>query len=148
LFDDSIGLSEKNLVKGQGLVEFALLIVLVVLVIIGSTELLAPIIRISFFRIANPLNNDIGEQTSIPIPTPTATPIPTWATCAAENGFCSFSGDALVRCGGVTTLGFPEHSRMEFFALILFSVIRSMEQLNPAKFIDRVLISIFLIISD
>jgi len=40
-----------------------------------------------------------GSPTPIYSPTPIVTPTPTWSNCASENGFCSFSGTALVRYG-------------------------------------------------
>ena len=96
---------QKNHEKGQGLVEVGFLIVLVALVIIGATQLLGPIIKNYFFKIADPMNENYNEHTSIPtqelIPIQTLIPTQTlsWATCAVENGFCSFSGEALVRYG-------------------------------------------------
>jgi Flp pilus assembly pilin Flp len=90
---------QKNREKGQGLVEYAFIFVLVALLILVSTKFLAPIIRDTFFRIGNPLYQDNGVPTSTPIPTPTPIPIPTWTFCADEHQTCSFSGTAVVRYG-------------------------------------------------
>jgi len=98
---------QKKREKGQGVVEYAFLFVLLALVIAVSTEYLGPIIKNTFTRIVNPFYQDSGGQTPIPTitpvptqtPTQTPTPIPTWTTCAVENAFCSFSGTALVRYG-------------------------------------------------
>ena len=99
----------KDRAKGQGLVEYAFIFALVALVILAAMEFLAPSIKNMFIRISSPLNKNDGFQTSTPIqsPTPTQTPTPTptpaWVTCAVENGFCSFSGPALVRYGANNT---------------------------------------------
>ena len=96
-------LYHKNRTNGQGLVEYAFLFALVVLVVLGATELLSPIIRNTFTNIANPLNQDASFQTFTPsqTPSPTQTPFPSptpnWGTCAVENAYCSFSGQAFVR---------------------------------------------------
>jgi Flp pilus assembly pilin Flp len=102
---------QKNREKGQGLVEYAFLFVLVALVILVAMEFLAPIIGNTFINIVNPLNREDGTQTvtatqtpmpthtSMPSQTPTSTPTPTWTTCAAEDGFCSFTGTTEVRYG-------------------------------------------------
>jgi Flp pilus assembly pilin Flp len=87
------------------LVEYAFLLVLVALVIYGSMQFLAPAIRSRFVSIANPLNKNatqtyLATHTLIPA-TETLAPTATlaWSTCASENGFCSFSGEAYVRYG-------------------------------------------------
>ena len=83
--------------KGQGLVEYALLIAMLALVILVPTMFLGPIIGNVFSKIGNPLYaENLGQTTAA---TPAATPTPTWTTCAVENGTCSFSGTALVRYG-------------------------------------------------
>ena len=84
---------QKNREKGQGLVEYAFIFVLVGLLILVSTQFLAPTIRDTFYRIGNPLYQDNG----VPTPTPIATP--TWTFCADEHQTCSFSGTAVVRYG-------------------------------------------------
>ena len=101
--------------KGQGLVEYALLLAMLALVIAVPTMFLGPIIGNVFSKIGSPLYSDYGVQTATatsnftptstataiatptPTPTLTPTPIPTWTTCAVENAFCSFSGTVLVR---------------------------------------------------
>lgn len=40
-----------------------------------------------------------ATPTFTPSATPTVTPVGAWVTCANENGFCNFSGTALVRYG-------------------------------------------------
>jgi Flp pilus assembly pilin Flp len=98
-------LNHKNPPNGQGLVEYAFLIALVAIVVLAATKLLGPIISNTFTNIANPLNKDASGHTLTPSQpaTPTQTPIPSptpiWETCAVENAYCSFSGQAFVRYG-------------------------------------------------
>ena len=68
--------------KGQGLVEYALLIAMLALVIVVPTLFLGPMIGNVFSKIGSPLN--VGNA---------------WTKCADENYGCSFSGIALVRYG-------------------------------------------------
>jgi len=100
--------SKKKNQKGQGLVEYALILVLVAIVVIAALLFLGPTIGNVFGKVNNSLSGlDVAAaQTAIPPTTipataipPTATPVPTWTTCANENGFCSFSGTAPVRYG-------------------------------------------------
>ncbi len=96
---------QKKRATGQGLVEYALLLGLVIIVVVVGTQLLGPIVGNTFVNIANPLNKDNGLPTSAPTQilgptqTPFPSPTPNWLTCAVENAFCSFSGQAVVRYG-------------------------------------------------
>ena len=87
----------KNNEKGQGLVEYALLIAMLGLVIVVPTLFLGPIIGNVFSKIGSPLYAENGGPPATV--TLAATPTPTWKTCAVEGAFCSFSGPALVRYG-------------------------------------------------
>ena len=83
--------------KGQGLVEYALILVLVSVVVLGVLLLLGPGVGNTFTEINSSLTtNSDAEPTAVP---PTATPVPTWTFCATENDFCNFSGTAPVRYG-------------------------------------------------
>jgi Flp pilus assembly pilin Flp len=93
--------------KGQGLVEYSLVLVLVAIGLISGMMLLGGRVGNVFSSINNSLSSVINVVTPTPIPLPTLTPtptpiptpIPTWTDCAVENGFCSFTGTALVRYG-------------------------------------------------
>ena len=95
--------------NGQELVEVALTIGLVALVIISATALLSPVLRSYFYAISNAQNDNNSQGTIYPTqpPIPTQSPIPTqtptWGTCAGENSYCSFSGNAIVRYGANDT---------------------------------------------
>ena len=130
--------------RGQGLVEYALLLALAAGVLIGGMRMMGPTIGNVFSKMNSNMNDNNGvpptteptltlstqvasqrTQTAMawtatmgaltptatlvpptatatnipPSATPTATPVPNWIHCAGENGFCSFSGTALVRYG-------------------------------------------------
>jgi Flp pilus assembly pilin Flp len=89
--------------KGQGLVEYALILVLVAIVVIAALLILGPNIGNTFGKVNSSLSGLDAAAAPIAIPAtaipPTATPVPSWTTCASENGFCSFSGTAPVRYG-------------------------------------------------
>ncbi|MFH1523627.1 MAG: hypothetical protein ABIF04_01565 [Chloroflexota bacterium] len=91
----------KDREKGQGLVEYALILVLLAFIVLAAMKLLAPIIGNVFSQISSPLSGEGGGpsvfDTSTPVPT--SSPTPAWITCAVENQFCDFSGTALVRYG-------------------------------------------------
>jgi Flp pilus assembly pilin Flp len=95
--------SRKKNRKGQGLVEYALILVLVAIVVIAALLILGPTIGNVFGKANNSLSGLDAAAAPIAIPAtaipPTATPVPVWTTCASENGFCSFSGTAPVRYG-------------------------------------------------
>jgi Flp pilus assembly pilin Flp len=88
----------KNNEKGQGLVEYALILVSVAVVVVVVLLLLGPNISNVYAKVNNSLSvasgGTLGGQPLIPTSTP-----PPWTTCANENGFCSFSGTAQVRYG-------------------------------------------------
>ena len=110
--------SRKKNQKGQGLVEYALILVLVAIVVIAALLILGPTIGNVFGKANNSLSGLDAAAGPIVIPPtaipptaipptaipptvipPTATPVPSWTTCANENGFCNFSGTAPVRYG-------------------------------------------------
>lgn len=82
--------------NGQGLVEYALILVLVAIVVIAALLILGPIIGNVFSTVNDSLSGVGGDQVAAPS---TAAPDPTWTTCASEGGHCSFSGTAPVRYG-------------------------------------------------
>jgi Flp pilus assembly pilin Flp len=90
--------SRKKNQKGQGLVEYALILVLVAIVVIAALLILGSNIGNTFGKVNSSLSGLDAAAAPIVIP-PTATPVPVWTTCANENGFCSFSGTAPVRYG-------------------------------------------------
>ena len=84
--------SKKKNQKGQGLVEYALILVLVAIVVIAALMILGP----SVGNIFSKVNSSIS---GLAAPTATAVPPAAWTFCANENSFCSFSGTAPVRYG-------------------------------------------------
>ena len=85
--------------NGQGLVEYALILVLVAIVVIAALLILGPGIGNVFSTVNDSLSGvggGGGDQVAAPS---TAAPDPTWTTCASEGGYCSFSGTAPVRYG-------------------------------------------------
>jgi Flp pilus assembly pilin Flp len=88
----------KNNEKGQGLVEYALILVSVAVVVVAVLLLLGPNVSNVYARVNNSLSAASGGGSAGQSLTPTSTPLP-WTTCANENGFCSFSGTAQVRYG-------------------------------------------------
>jgi len=80
--------------KGQGMVEYALITVLVAVVIVAVLLILGPSVVNVYAKVNNSLSAQSGGQGL----QPTSTPNP-WTPCANENGFCSFSGTAQVRYG-------------------------------------------------
>ena len=85
--------TRNNYIKGQGLVEYAIILVLVSFGTIAALMMLGPIIG----NVFNTINNSLSSVINVPPPAPT--PAPTWTDCAVENGFCSFIGTAQVRYG-------------------------------------------------
>ena len=85
--------SRNNHAKGQGLVEYAIILVLVSFGTITALMILGPRIGNVFSTINSSLSTIINVEQ------PTPTPVPTWTKCADENGFCSFSGTAPVKYG-------------------------------------------------
>jgi len=84
---------------GQGLVEYALILVLVSVVVLGVLLLLGPGIGNVFTEINSTLTTNSGSASVPTAVPPTATPVPTWTFCAIEDDFCNFSGTAPVRYG-------------------------------------------------
>ncbi len=76
----------KNFSSGQGLVEYALILVLVTMVVIAVLTLVGPSIAQVFNNVTNQLN-------------PPNQPTPQWTFCANENQVCTFSGTRQVRYG-------------------------------------------------
>jgi Flp pilus assembly pilin Flp len=84
--------------KGQGIVEYSLILVLVAVVVIVALTILGP--RLS--TVFNTIDNSIvagGAGPADSSPAPTAIPPAAWHACASEGGFCSFTGPAMVRYG-------------------------------------------------
>jgi Flp pilus assembly pilin Flp len=88
----------KNNEKGQGLVEYALIVVLVAVVIVAALLILGPSVGNVYGKVNASLANASSAQSSGVVATATSA-APTWTTCANENGYCSFSGTAQVRYG-------------------------------------------------
>jgi Flp pilus assembly pilin Flp len=96
--------------KGQGLVEYALILVLIAIIVIAVLLLMGPRVGGIFSKVNTSLSGvGSGQSASLPTATPvpptatlvppSATPVPQWTNCAVENSFCSFSGTAQVRYG-------------------------------------------------
>jgi Flp pilus assembly pilin Flp len=98
-----VSVYRKNHEKGQGLVEYALIMALLAIVVIVSLKVLGPAIGNVFSEISSSLSGEDGGPPVIETPTPAPTPTPTWIFCANENYFCNFSGTALVRYGAYDT---------------------------------------------
>ncbi|MFZ1041557.1 MAG: hypothetical protein WCA79_17530 [Anaerolineales bacterium] len=87
-------ISKSRTKKAQGLVEYALILVLVAVVVIAVLVMLGPRIGGTFSSVNNSLsgvaNNSSGAQatsaapTNVPTAAPTATPV--WTYAATENG--------------------------------------------------------------
>ncbi len=65
--------SNKKNEKGQGLVEYAIILALVAIVVIGSMRILGPKVGDTFSSINNSLALDSGSQVSEPPAVPTQT---------------------------------------------------------------------------
>jgi Flp pilus assembly pilin Flp len=85
----------KNHKKGQGLVEYALILVLVAIIVLAVLLILGTSVGNVFTKINNSIQTSNDAQSTSAAPTA----IPTWTTCATENGFCSFTGTAQVKYG-------------------------------------------------
>jgi Flp pilus assembly pilin Flp len=88
----------RNEERGQGIVEYALILVGVAVVVVAALLILGPNVGNAFGKINKSLSAANSGQLISANPTPTVVAI-TWTTCANENGFCSFSGTAQVRYG-------------------------------------------------
>lgn len=76
---------KQKAISGQALVEYALILILVAIVVIGVLALAGPAIGQAFSAVVD------GLQTT---PAPAA-----WTYCSDEYDFCSFSGTKEVRYG-------------------------------------------------
>ena len=89
--------------KGQALLEYSLILVLVTLVVIIVLALLGPSIGKTYSNVVAGLGiEDNLTSTAVapsPVPTVAPTAVPAWTYCAEENHFCSFSGTKQVRYG-------------------------------------------------
>lgn len=85
----------KNQQKGQGLVEYALILVLVAVIVMAVLLILGSSVGNVFTKINSSIQASNGSQSTSAAPTA----IPTWTTCAVENAFCSFAGTAPVKYG-------------------------------------------------
>jgi Flp pilus assembly pilin Flp len=81
---------KKNLLLGQSLVEYALILVLVAIVIIAALSLLGSSLSQVYYNLVNQINSGGGI---------TPSPTPSWTFCADEHGTCDFSGTKQVRYG-------------------------------------------------
>jgi Flp pilus assembly pilin Flp len=95
--------------NGQGLVEYALILVLVAIVVIAVLMLLGPIIG-GVFSTVNDSLSGVGGGGAIVIADPVPEVPAEWTTCANEGGYCSFSGTAPVRYGAGSTWVTGTHS--------------------------------------
>lgn len=84
--------------KGQGLMEYALILVLVVLVVIVALALLGPTIGRTYSNVVQGIGGDAHPTSIAGGPTAVPTPDP-WVFCAVENAQCVFSGTKHVRFG-------------------------------------------------
>jgi Flp pilus assembly pilin Flp len=85
---------KKKSSSGQGLMEYALILMLVALVVIVILAVVGPGIGNVF---SNVMNGLVLTETAQAAVTPTSPPI--WTFCANEDGFCAFSGTKQVRYG-------------------------------------------------
>jgi Flp pilus assembly pilin Flp len=93
----SMLIDSKNHQKGQGLVEYALILVLVAVVVLAVLLILGPNIGNMFTKINSSLPAEGAGQAPTVATEPTAVPV--WTTCANEHGFCSFTGTHPVKYG-------------------------------------------------
>lgn len=89
--------------KGQALLEYSLVLVLVTLAVVVVLALLGPTIGNTYSNVVTELGTK-GNPTStavVPTAVPTAvpTPDPSWVYCSEEYQYCSFSGTKEVRYG-------------------------------------------------
>ena len=84
--------------KGQGLVEYSLIAVLIAVVVVAVLLILGPGVANVYARVNNSVSGAGGGAAAGQPLTPPSTPVP-WTTCANESGFCNFSGTAQVRYG-------------------------------------------------
>jgi Flp pilus assembly pilin Flp/putative hemolysin len=122
--------------KGQGLVEYSLILVLVAITVMSVMMMMGPLVGDIFTSIGEGFLGlggaavGVGGEggagslfaTETPVPTtptpelptptpvpPTPTPAPTWNHCADEGGYCDFSGTANVRFGANNTYAYGSY---------------------------------------
>ena len=78
--------------KGQGLVEYAIILALVAIVVIVVMRMLGPKVGNTFSTV----NDSLGFENG---PNPNPTSAPQWTFCSNEYENCSFSGTKIVRYG-------------------------------------------------
>jgi pilus assembly protein Flp/PilA len=115
---------------GQGLVEYALILVLVAIVVIAVLLILVPNIGNTFGKVNSSLSGLDAAAAPIAIPPiaipataipPTATPIPIWRACANEMFFAVLVGQ--LQCDMERTVfGLPKPAQMESLATIVLLV--------------------------
>jgi pilus assembly protein Flp/PilA len=110
---------------GQGLVEYALILVLVAIVVIAVLLILVPNIGNTFGKVNSSLSGLDAAAAPIAIPAtaipPTATPIPIWRACANEMFFAVLVGQ--LQCDMERTVfGLPKPAQMESLATIVLLV--------------------------
>ncbi len=91
-------INQRNKEEGQGVLEYALILVGVAVVVVAVLLLLGPNVVNVFAKVNNSLSAEGGGLLVNVALTPTVVAV-TWTTCASENGVCSFSGTAQVRYG-------------------------------------------------
>ncbi len=88
--------------RGQGLVEYALILTLVAVVVILVLALMGPAVGNVYSEVVAVLDSGAGggtAPTQVPTAVPTPIPTPQWVYCAQEHDYCSFSGTYPVRYG-------------------------------------------------
>jgi Flp pilus assembly pilin Flp len=122
--------------KGQGLVEYSLILALVAISVMSVMMMMGPLVGTIFSSTADGFVSmggaavGVGGEgggeglfaTETPVPTtptpelptptpvpPTPTPAPTWNHCADEGGYCDFSGTANVRYGANNTYAYGSY---------------------------------------
>jgi Flp pilus assembly pilin Flp len=76
--------------EGQGLMEYAFILVLVAVVVLAVLLILGPRIGNVFTKVNSSLTSENAGPTQVAA---------TWTTCATEGDFCSFTGTAPVKYG-------------------------------------------------
>ena len=87
--------SSKN-EKGQGLIEYAIILALVAIVVIAVMRILGPKIGNTFSTINASLNVGGGGEVAVAVPTATQAP---WTWCANDGGTCTITGTKEIQYG-------------------------------------------------
>ena len=85
--------------KGQALLEYSLVLVLVTLAVVVVLALLGPTIGNTYSNVVTELGTKGNPTSTAVVPTAVPTPDPTWDYCSEEYQYCSFSGTKEVRYG-------------------------------------------------